>query len=166
MFKKLLLLVLGGVFAAGGFFYWVYSSSATHNPFDDLFSGKKIDLGIFADHLLDSDSVKSILQQSQDQLFDSPKARDLLARSLQTYAREMQGVELSNSDANEVMGILAELRRYSNSGSGDVELTPEQQAELRSLMQRGDEVFRKSLGVPLDEFLANLKDSNPVSLQP
>ena len=161
MLKKLFLLILGGAIAAGGFFFYTNMPQSDADALAEKISNQKVNLQNIAQDLVNSEAVQSVLEKGREHLLASDQAQEWLGKMVQTYAKEVKGVELSTEDAGEMIDVLMELRQFSDQaakqGVEDVQgFSMEHQQQFQTIMSRGDEVFQRNLNMSMTEFLASI----------
>lgn len=167
MFKKLVLLILGGAGAAAGFSYFTQMPADQAEALVDSLVQQKVNLESVAKDIANSDVVKRAIDKSKDALAESPQVQTWLNDQLRDYARQQQ-VELGEEDALELVDAVMALRQFSESenldGAGKPALSQDAQQRLATAMARGDAVFNQHLGIPMSQFLKRLSESSALQM--
>ena len=164
MFKKLVLLIVGGLGAAGGFFYYTSLPEEEVSALADSLSQQKMNLENIARDIANSETVKKAIDKGKEALVESPQVKSWLNDTLQDYAQQQQ-VDLTEQEAGELVERLMELRSFSQNAlqdqvAGQEPYTAEQEQRLEEIMARGDVVFQQHLGVPMNQFLTAMSKSS------
>lgn len=165
MFKKLFLLIIGGAAAAGGFIYYTQMPKDQSDALVESLADQKVNIEKIAKDIINSDAVQVAIKKGTDKLMEAQQTQDWLGDMVKSYAQEFQGVEVTDEAAQEMVQALTKLRKFSqdalqNQADGVAAYTAEQQQRFDHLMEEGDEVFQRHLGIPMTEFLAKINKSS------
>ena len=162
MFKKLILLIVGGVAAAGGFIYYTQMPAEQADALVESLSRQKLNLENIARDIASSEAVKKAVDRSKAALAGSSQVQGWLREQIQGYAQQQQ-LELSQADTQSLVEAVTELGQFSGGAlvgqTNQVSLGTEEQQRLENVLVHGDAVFEQHLGVSMRQFLTTLRQS-------
>ena len=165
MFKKLLLLIIGGGAAAGGFMYYISLPEDESAALVRSISEQKVNLQNIASDIAESGVIQKAISKGKENLMESPQAQEWLAKMVQGYANEHKQAKLSEEASEEVVDILVKVREFSEKAhkeqaTGAEPFNAEHQRQFAQIMEQGDQVLQRHLGITLTEFLTKINKSS------